>query len=394
MARKKTGIGLAVLLIAGGTAYLGLADRPQEAVFELGNIDQYVFVPSRAAPEVTIIDMESDEVVAVFELAHVPDQMLVSEELPGIVTSNIAAKTVTLTSIWPEIDPIVVTLDVEPRSMVLSTDSWLVAVSDEAAGVVAVISLMQGRQIARIDGLYEPAGMTFSDESSLIYVPDQRANSIKLIDIVQGRVISEMPVNAETVADARGEGGALYEISALTRSANGRYGFCSLRYADGLAILDLNAQNEITVLELGGEPSRPYGTADGRYMLVANEADRTVSIIDTGMFEVAATLPGAADVSAINTGWFETVAFVISASENRAVVIDLETLETVGEIALPTAPGPGVVTEDAEKLYVALSGSNQVAVIDTQARQLAMIIEDVGHEPWGLTTARTNNYCH
>ena len=394
MAGMKYGIGLAVLLIAGGTAYLGLADRATRPVFVPENIDQYVFVPSRAAPEVTIIDMESDAVVAVVELDHIPDQMLVSEEMPGIVTSNIAARAVTLTSIWPDTDPIVVTLDIEPRSMVLSTDGWLVAVSDEAAGVIAVLSLMQGRQIASIDGLYKPADLTFSDESSLIYVPDQRANTVKLIDIVQGRVINEVPITAEALADARGEGGALYEISALTRSANGRYGFCALRNADSLAILDLNAQNEISVLELGGEPSRPYGTADGRYMLVANNADQTVSVIDTQMFEVAATLPGAADVAAINTGWFETVAFVISTSEDRAVVIDLETLETVGEIALPTAPGPGVVTEDAEKLYVALSGSDTVAVIDTQTRQLATIIEDVGHEPWGLTTARTNNYCH
>jgi YVTN family beta-propeller protein len=129
-------------------------------------------------------------------------------------------------------------------------------------------------------------------------------------------------------------------------------------------------------------------------MMVANNRDRTISIIDTGALEVVATLPGAADVTAINTGWFESVAFVISRSENKAVVLDLMKLKKVGEIPLLSEPGPGVVTPDGKKLYVALRGSNRVAVIDTRERKVTSMISGVGHEPSDATMARSNNYCH
>jgi YVTN family beta-propeller protein len=129
-------------------------------------------------------------------------------------------------------------------------------------------------------------------------------------------------------------------------------------------------------------------------MLVPNSGGRTVSIIDTTTLDVVATLPGAADVTAVNTGWFDSVAFVISRGENRAVVLDLIEMKGIGDIPLPTAPGPGVVTPDGKKLYVALSGSDGMAVIDTRARRLLKLIEDVGHEPWGATMGRSNNYCH
>jgi YVTN family beta-propeller protein len=99
-------------------------------------------------------------------------------------------------------------------------------------------------------------------------------------------------------------------------------------------------------------------------------------------------------VTAINTGWFESVAFVISRSENRAVVLDLMELQVAGEIPLDERPGPGVVTADGAKLYVALAGSNSVAVIDTRDRALKTVIADVGSAPVGVTMTRTNNYCH
>ena len=57
-------------------------------------------------------------------------------------------------------------------------------------------------------------------------------------------------------------------------------------------------------------------------------------------------------------------------------------------------PETGVVTPDGAKLYVALSGSGQVAVIDTRSRKLIGTIDDVGSEPWGTTMVGTVNYCH
>jgi YVTN family beta-propeller protein len=41
-----------------------------------------------------------------------------------------------------------------------------------------------------------------------------------------------------------------------------------------------------------------------------------------------------------------------------------------------------------------LSGTNEVAVIDTRNRQLIKRISGVGEDPWGTHMVGTLNYCH
>ena len=76
------------------------------------------------------------------------------------------------------------------------------------------------------------------------------------------------------------------------------------------------------------------------------------------------------------------------------MVYDLERMTRAGEIALPGTPETGVTTPDGAKLYVALSDTDQVAVIDVRARKLIATIDGVGDEPWGATMIGALNYCH
>jgi YVTN family beta-propeller protein len=99
-------------------------------------------------------------------------------------------------------------------------------------------------------------------------------------------------------------------------------------------------------------------------------------------------------MTGVNTGWFESVAFVISRGEDKLVMLDLETLQPAGEIALPGAPETGVTTPDGRKLYVALSAADEVAVIDVQTRRVIKRIGDVGDGPWGAHMVGAINYCH
>jgi YVTN family beta-propeller protein len=127
---------------------------------------------------------------------------------------------------------------------------------------------------------------------------------------------------------------------------------------------------------------------------VPNNGDATVSVVSTSSLEVVATLPGAEDMTGINTGWFETLAFVIGRADNKLVVLDLVAMKAVGEIALPGTPETGVTSPDGKTIYVALSDTDQVAVIDVRRRQLVKTIDDVGDEPWGAAMAGALNYCH
>ena len=167
----------------------------------------------------------------------------------------------------------------------------------------------------------------------------------------------------------------------MTNTPDGRPASPHTAKAVELAVIDLRTRQLKKNLELGALPWRAYSTADGRYMLVPNNGDRTLSVIATASLEVITTLPAAADVTGVNTGWFETTAFALSRAEDKAVVYDLEAMAKVGEIALPGTPETGVTTPDGAKLYVALSDTDQVAVIDIRARRLSGTIDGVGDEP-------------
>jgi DNA-binding beta-propeller fold protein YncE len=85
---------------------------------------------------------------------------------------------------------------------------------------------------------------------------------------------------------------------------------------------------------------------------------------------------------------------VVSASEHKAVIVDLTDMQPAGEVAFNGTPGPAVVTADGLKMYVALTDTNGLAVVDVQHGKVLKTLANVGQAPSGVTMALTNNYCH
>ena len=209
------------------------------------------------------------------------------------------------------------------------------------------------------------------------------------------RIIDQIKVAEPPALASKEVPGAEFQgIINVTATPDGRLGFAAHGEANELAVIDLRTRALKKSVALGELPWRAYSTADGRFMLVPNNGDRTLSVISTATLEVVATLPAAEDVTGVNTGWFETTAFALSRAGRKAVVYDLEAMARVGEITLPGTPETGVTTPDGAKLYVALSDTDQVAVIDVRARKLIRTIDGVGDEPWGTMMTGTLNYCH
>ena len=357
---------------------------------------RYVYVPNRASANVAVIDTATDRVVARIAVGNVPHQVIVSDTLGKLVASNTEDNTISIVDLATLKTEATVTLDTEPEHMELSPNGWLLAVGNIGAGTVSLVSLAANRELARVDGLFEPHNLTFSPDGALIYVANLGANHVSVIDVAARRVVNEIAVAEPTALAVMGAAGSdeFQGIINVTKTPDGRLGFAAHGESDRLAVIDLRTQKPIKSLKLGDEPWRAYATADGRYMLVPNNGDATVSVISTASLEVVATLPGAEDMTGINTAGHGATAFVISRGEDKAVVLDLVEMRKVGEISLPSSPETGVVTPDGGKLYVALSGSNQVAVIDTRDRTLVKLIEDVGEQPWGATMVGALNYCH
>lgn len=375
-----------LLLAASGAAAWELWPN---STFTLDDFSRYVFVASRTSTTVFVIDSKTDRLITQFDVGVIPGQIVVSEAEAKLVASDVAGKVLKVVDLTTRKRLPDLPLAVTPNHMQLSPDGYLVAIGDVTGGKVAIVSLHQGRTLSISEGLAQPYNLTFSADASLIYVANLTAHHISVISSSQGRVIYNVPVTDEGISKGPGFQG----ITNVTRTPSGRYGYATVKGGDFLNIVNLDNGKAIKVLPLGKNPWRAYATTDGRMMLVPNNGERTVSVIDTTSLEVAATLPGAGDVTAVDTGWFDSVAFLISRSERKAIVIDLMAMTVAGAIELPGEPDPGVVTPDGRKLYIALN-SGKVAVIDTRARKLTAVIEGMNEGLWGITMGHSNNYCH
>ena len=382
--------GLTPIALAG--AIVASAGTAGAMSFE--DSGRYVFVPNRASADVAVIDTRSDSLVARIEVGNVPHQVVIADRLGKMVASNTEDNTVSIIDLSTPERAKTLLLDVEPEHMELAPNGATLAVGNIGAGTVSLLSLHEDRELARIEGLFEPHNLTFSPDGSLLYVANLGADHISVIDVAEAELISEISVVGPTPVAAAADAEEYQGIINVTRTPDGRFGFAAHGEGNSLAVVDLRSFEKVKDIALGELPWRAFSTADGRFMLVPNNGDETVSVISTSSLEVVATLPGAEDMTGVNTGWFETVAAVVSRGDDKLVLIDLVEMAPAGEIALPGTPETGVTTPDGRKLYVALSGSDQVAVVDLKTRALVKTIDDVGEEPWGATMAGALNYCH
>jgi YVTN family beta-propeller protein len=380
-----------VRLLAIASLLATVATTPGLALDAAG---PYVYVPNRASADVAVIDSRTYRLVTRLPVGNVPHQVSVSDVVDKLVASNTADDTISIVDL-PTLATRTLRLDHEPEHMELSPDGVLLAVGNIRGGTVSLVSLLEEREIARVDGLFEPHNLTFSPDGSLLYVANLGASHVSVIDVAKRAIIDQIKIAEPPALAGKEASGAEFQgIINITATPDGRLGFAAHGEASELAVIDLRTRELKKRVTLGELPWRAYSTADGRFMLVPNNGDRTLSVISTSTLELVATLPAAEDVTGVNTGWFETTAFALSRAGRKAVVYDLESMTTAGEVALPGTPETGVTTPDGRKLYVALSDTDRVAVIDIQKRELTKIIDGVGDEPWGTMMTGTLNYCH
>lgn len=358
---------------------------PAATAASLGALDDYVFVASRGSSAIAVVDATVDEVVASVPLAAPADQYVVSEEARSLVASHRQARLLSLVDLDGR-GPRTLGLDFDPEQIELAPDGRTLAISGGEQGIVAIASLPAGRIVHRIRGIARPGDLMFGRDGLTLFVADQKVGRIVLVDVAAGTIEGQIELRNGTAP--------LPGIVELTRTSGGLMGFALHGPGGEVSVIDLGSRAQIATVELPGPAIKGFPTASSQHVLVPSERDRTVSLISTWSFRESARLPGAASVSGINLGMFDSLAFVLSRDQDKALVLDLERRRQVGEIPLPSRPETGISMEAGRKLYVALSGSDRLAVIDMAARKLVKTIEGVGEGPWGVSSVGALSYCH
>ncbi len=188
--------------------------------------------------------------------------------------------------------------------------------------------------------------------------------------------------------------GVLPGVVKLVATPGGQYVLALHGQSGQVSVIDLARHQILAVLDLPGPAVQAFPSANAQYVLVPNARDRSVSMISTWTFRESARLPGAADASGINLGMFDSVAVLLDRARRQALVLNLDSRRQTGEIDLNSRPGTAITAAAGTKLYVALTDRDAVAMIDLRAGRLLKLIEDVGTEPWAVSSTGGLSYCH
>lgn len=257
-----------------------------------------------------------------------------------------------------------------PHEVEVSPDGRLAVVSNygerEAPGNSLTVVDWPAGKVARVMDLGEdtrPHGMAFLPDGRLV-VTTEGSDRLLVVDVAPGEVLQRIAV---------GEGLA----HMVAASPDGRHAWVTNLSAGTLEKVDLEAGRVVGALRTGAGAEGV--AAVGGEVWVSNRAEDTVSVVDAASLETLATLasPGfPIRVAVTPDGRHALVTNARAATLSVFEVASRELVATV-EVADPSAeyqdtllgraalPIGIVIHPDGARAFVAVSGGDEVAVIDT-----------------------------
>ncbi len=214
-----------------------------------------------------------------------------------------------------------------PHGVRFLPDGQRALVTAEQSGSLLLVNIAQGvveRVIEVGDGIGHMVAL--SPDGTVAYVSKIASGTLVRIDLASGDAL-------ERPAGAGAEGIEVHADGTV---------WVTNRDADSVTLHDPASLAVVDTLPSPGFPIRVAFTADGRHALVTNAKAGDMSVFDAGTYELVAK---------------------VSLADGRAEYGDT----LLGKAALPI----GVIADpSAPRVYVAISGGNEIAVVDTDTWQV------------------------
>lgn len=305
-------------------------------------------------------------------------------------------------------------------------------------GVIDVFSLETFERLREIDPGKGGRGMGITDDGKILVVAVQSTKSVKLLDTVTGELIKEVPVgiNPEFVRVYGNLAFVAYEPSAKggPPPKPGTKAYEEAKKEDDddeeparVAIIDIAKGEKIREIVVGRETEGIELAANGKEIIVTNEADdnlsvhnietgETVKVIDTkeygirprgvkispdgkefavtlefgnkllildDKYNVIAQAPTGKVPYGVTYSRDGSKIYVALAYGKKIQVFDRKTMKPIQEMATGTRCWHFSFTPDDARLVVACGRSDEVLVIDAKTGETLKSIEDK-NMPWGV----------
>lgn len=327
----------------------------------------HVFVASRDSGRVAVLDSRADTVVGTLDLGLVPSQLETSGDSGRLLAVDGVSPRVAL-AVLAEAMVDAVALDFVPTRLAIGGDGLQAVAAAPEQGRLAVIDLPRAEVVAR--DRRAPFRDLVAAGDRLVLAPD---NGLDILDLATLRPLAHVPGRA---------------FATLARAPSTRQVYARALSEPLVAAVDVRAAK--VAAEVSSTAPRAYTNAIGITLLLP-EAD-AVAVLPSSL-KGGVRLKGEAGVTGIYSGWFDTVAFLPSAASRTIMVVDQPSATRGDDIVLGAVPGRGTVTPDGRKLYLPLTDTNRVAIIDAEKRVLSGYVA-LPERPSMALMARTFGICH
>uniref|UniRef100_A0A8J8AXF8 YncE family protein n=1 Tax=Coralloluteibacterium stylophorae TaxID=1776034 RepID=A0A8J8AXF8_9GAMM len=259
-----------------------------------------------------------------------------------------------------------------PHEVVVSPDRSLAVVgnygSDEPGNTLTVINwtLRDISRTVQLGANTRPHGLRFLPGSHRVAATTEGSDRVLVVDLGTGRIEQEIDVGAG-------------KPHMLALSPAGETAWVTKVEAGTVAVVDLAQGRKVAEVATGAGAEGSAVTPDGREVWVSNRADDSISVIDAARREVVATLPSPGFPIRVAMMPDGSHALVTNARSAELAVFDVAARREVARIALAEAgreyretmlgraalPIGALVDPDGRRAYVAVSGADEIAVIDT-----------------------------
>lgn len=200
----------------------------------------------------------------------------------------------------------------DPHGAVMSGDGTRVYVANSYTNDVSIIDPRTMTPVATVPVDLQPYALSLDENAHRLYVANYSSDNVSVIDTGTNEVVGAIPLGMiPSALEANESAGRVYVASASTDS---------VYVVEGTRVV-----KEISV---GRHPIDLARDEQSNRLLVANMADRTLSIIDESDFSVRATQP--------ITRFLTTVAVDLARGRVFAgdVVLDLKTLSPINSLTM------------------------------------------------------------
>lgn len=368
--KRRWALSLVLMLLIAPTAF---------ALYDDGA--RYAFIASAASNSILVIDLQEQALVHTIRLQRAPASVAVSEQLKALVIGHPSAKSLTLIDLFTaDMTQINYPLNLAPTLIEMSPVGETVAIYDRQTRQLEVHDIRRHEVVLAVKDLEISADISFSSDGTKLYWIDESNGSFNSVDLWSNR--------QSIILAAAGAG-----LSAMSRSVDGSVAFISEASANRVHMIDLLTFTPILKVPVGSRPGRPWGTADGRYMLIPNNGDGTVTQISTVTGEAVYTVTAVDNPVFINPGWLDTTAAVVGES-GQVAFINIDDGRVTSRSELDGTPADGVVTSDSRTLAIPLQGVGSLVFFDMRNRTRSSTIGRLPMDIGPAALAISNNLCH